>query len=356
MTTKTKPWISGFCGPDMPKDSHARCDDHPRSDGKACACPHHQTPAGGHVPVDDPADVTVERESSHVPPAGPIPDDPTGFHLDIPEEHYHRHPTSLSQSGAKLILQAPALFDHSRRHPVYKRIFDVGSAAHQEVLGKGAGIVVIQRTTVDKKTGEILEVVDAPDLRSASAQEHQKQIRTEGKIPVTRKEYDHVQAMAEVLAGHKRAMELFTEGDAEVSAFCIDEPTGVMRRARFDFLTSNICVDYKSAESADPWAFARNAVDYGYDIQDAFYLDLLEDLGHPADAFTFVVQQKQAPYLVSVVELDEDSREHGRRRYQRALEVFAECTATGVWPPFVPEDTHQTVRIPDWALRREGIA
>ena len=363
---QTRPWISGFCNPSNPKDSHARCDGFRKPDGVPCTCFHHweseqsptvdtatvvvvETPAGGHAP--DAGVGAVE-----IPLAGSaIPEDPTGFHLDIPEEEYHRHPTSVSQSGAKLLLQAPALFDHHRRHPVVKRIFDYGSAAHQKVLGVGPEVVVIQRTITDRKTGAVLDVIDAPDLRSTSAQEHQAQIRAEGNIPVTRKEYRQIEDMVEKLQTHTRAMELLSEGDAEVSAWCVDDATGVMRRARFDFLPPTICVDYKTSESADPWAFARNAVEYGYDIQDPFYLDLLEDLGHPAEAFCFIVQMKKPPYLVSVVELDEDSREHGRRRYERALEIFADCTKSGNWPGFVPDDSYQTVRIPDWALRNEGI-
>lgn len=35
------PWRSGFCGDDMPPESHRRCDEHPRSDGVPCICPHH---------------------------------------------------------------------------------------------------------------------------------------------------------------------------------------------------------------------------------------------------------------------------------------------------------------------------
>lgn len=317
-----------------------------------------ETPAGGPAPEAAPLVVgPVEQEVvATAPPAGPvIPDDPTGLHPDIPEEEYHRHIGSLSQSGAKLILQAPALFDYERQHPVVKRIFEYGSAAHQKVLGVGPEIVVIQRTITNRK-GDVLDVVDAKDLRTDSAQAHQKEIRAAGGIPVLRKEYNQIEAMADRLANHKRAMEVFSGGQAEISAWCVDEYTGVMRRARFDYLAPRVCGDYKTAESADPWAFARKAVDYGYDIQAAWYLDLLEDLGVDVEAFAFVVQQKTPPYLVSVVELDEDSIEHGRRRYMRALEIFRSCTESGYWPPFVPEHEHRTVRIPEYHLRREGLS
>jgi hypothetical protein len=261
----------------------------------------------------------------------------------------------VSQSGAKLLLQAPALFDYQRSHPVFKRIFDFGSAAHQKVLGKGPEVVVIQREIVDRKTKEVIDRVDAPDLRSNSAQEHQQQIRAAGNIPVLRKEYQQIEDMADKLSHHTLAMELLSIGDSEVSAFCVDEHTGVMRRGRYDHLADTIGVDYKTSTTADPFSFGKTAVDYGYDQQTAWYLDLAEDLGQPLDAFPFVVQAKDAPYLVTVVELDDDSIERGRRRNHRALEIFRSCTENGHWPSYLPDTEYATVRVPSWALRAEGI-
>ena len=65
---------------------------------------------------------------------------------DIPEGAYHADPVpggSLSRSGAKLLLQSPAKFDWRRTHGVKpKRAWDIGTAAHTEVLGTGAEMVV----------------------------------------------------------------------------------------------------------------------------------------------------------------------------------------------------------------------
>jgi len=36
--TAEKPWLSGWCNPSNPLDSHKRCADHPRRDGKPCSC------------------------------------------------------------------------------------------------------------------------------------------------------------------------------------------------------------------------------------------------------------------------------------------------------------------------------
>jgi hypothetical protein len=46
--TEPRPWLSGFCNPSNPPDSHDRC--HGTTAGKGgvvlvCSCPHHAVPA-----------------------------------------------------------------------------------------------------------------------------------------------------------------------------------------------------------------------------------------------------------------------------------------------------------------------
>jgi hypothetical protein len=168
-------------------------------------------------------------------------------------------------------------------------------------------------------------------------------------------EMQRVRDMADALKRHPLAMRLLSDGLPEVSAFAVDDDTKVMRRGRFDWLGKTILSDYKTSTTADPKAFARSAVDFGYDVQSAWYLDLAADIGHPAQAFAFIVQMKEPPYLVEVVELDDLSVERGRRRYRRALQIFADCTESGNWPGYQIDTEFTTVRVPDWALREEGI-
>lgn len=260
-----------------------------------------------------------------------------GFIDDLDEPTYHAHPTSLSVSGAKVLLKAPALFKWQREHPVHKDVFDVGSAAHKLVLGVGA---------------EIVEV-DADSWRTKAAQEAKAAARAEGKIPLLAADHERVKAMADALTEHRLAMRLLSEGRPEVSAFAIDEATGVLRRGRFDWLGATILTDYKSAASSEPDAFVRAAVNFGYHMQAAWYLDLAADLGHPAPAFAFIVQEKEPPYLPTVIELPRELVDIGRRRNARALERFRDCTESNLWPGYVPDDTFATPTAPGWALRED---
>jgi hypothetical protein len=256
-----------------------------------------------------------------------------GFYDDVDEADYHADRDSLSHSGAKTILKAPALFRWEQEHAIYKREFDFGSAAHSLVLGAGPDI----------------QVLEFKDRRTNAYKDAEAAAREAGKIPLLSKDYTVVEQMADQLTQHRLAAELLSSGRPEVSAYAVDEETGVRRRCRYDWLSSVILTDYKSAVSSDPNAFRRKAADFGYHCQAGWYLDVAKALGHPAEAFAFIVQMKTEPYLVSVIELSPRAVERGRELNRRAIDIYADCMATGVWPGYAPDDTFTTVDLPGWA-------
>jgi hypothetical protein len=265
-----------------------------------------------------------------------------GVHDDYPEADYHRHP-ALSASGAKKLLppSCPAIYrweqDNGRPD---KRVFDLGHAAHAKVLGVGAEVVT----------------VNAADWRTKAAKEAAEAARAEDKVPLLTHEVAQVDSMAEALLRHPFASALFDPargGRPEQSLFWRDDRHGVDRRARLDWLPATdggrlIIPDYKSAVSAEPKAFAKAAANFNYHMQDAWYRDAVTALGLAEDVvFVFAVQEKTAPYLVTVCELDAEAVLVGRRRNDLALEVFAECAATGVWPGY--SDDVELISLPAWA-------
>jgi hypothetical protein len=275
-----------------------------------------------------------------------IPDDPTGFHASIDEQAYHGHQGSLSQSGAKVILRSPRHFKHYLEHPVYKTVFDFGTAAHALVLGVGAEITVHEYDA---------EAVKSPKATNAWKAQ-QAAVRAAGGVLLLPDEYATVQAMADELSGHTMAARLLSDGEAEVSAFAVDEPTGVLRRARFDWLGPAVLSDYKTAVSSDPNEFLRAAVKLKYHMQAAWYLDLAAQLDHPAPAFAFIVQEKEPPYVVTVIELPEELVDRGRDLNRRALERFRDCTDAGLWPGYIADHLVATPAAPAWAFRDEEPA
>lgn len=264
------------------------------------------------------------------------------------DEDYHSDP-ALSSSGAKRLLppSCPALFQHERQHGrPPKASFDYGHAAHAKVLGIGAELVV----------------VEAEDWRTKAAQQQRAEAYAAGKVPVLAREARQVDAMADAIAAHPLASALLDpdRGAPEQSIFWRDNEHGIERRARLDWLPDSdggrlIVADYKSAISAERSAIRKAVASFGYYQQAPWYIDALHALGLAEEvAFLFVFQEKAAPYLVNVVELDAEAMRIGRQRNHRAMEVFAECSATGVWPGY--SDDVDLISLPGWATYLEESA
>lgn len=340
-----RPWRSGWCNRSNPPESHKRClgqylDDRANGRGAVpCGCDCHQEPTHKESPGAAP-DAARQGEAQAMPDQqtkGGTDIEP-GLHFDLDEKEYHSHRGSLSHSGAKTLLRAPALFRWEQDHPVYKDVFDFGHAAHAKVLGVGAKIVVVH----------------ADDWRSKAAREARDAARAEGKTPLLAKDAAKVDDMAAELLRHRLAAQLLTSGRPEVSAFCEDPATGVLRRSRFDWVEDRgILVDYKTTVCSEPNAFVRSSIKYGYHSQHAWYLDIGTDLDLSPTAFAFIAQEKEPPYLVTVIELPADLVEHGRARNRRALERFRDCTDSGHWPGYVPDTTFATPTAPPWGFRDE---
>jgi hypothetical protein len=165
--------------------------------------------------------------------------------------------------------------------------------------------------------------------------------------------------MAAAIRKHDIASALLhpDHGQPEQAIFWQDTETSVWRRALIDWLPElghgrPIAVDYKTTVSAEKDAIRKSVARYGYHQQDPWYLDAVQAIGYPPDtAFVFIFQEKQAPYLVTVVQLDDTARAIGRERNRRALEVYRDCTATGIWPGH--SNDIESISLPAWAERRE---
>lgn len=281
----------------------------------------------------------------------------------VPEALYHRGivdgEPSLSHSGMKTLLgKTPAHFRHEVDHPedrTQKKSFDLGSAAHAYVLGAGQDMIAeIRRGGGDDEhpfgTGEPYE-----DFRTKDAQTKRDLAYSLDLVPILARDTERVHAMVAALMRHERAAELLTApGTSEVSAFVRDPETGVLLRARFDRLRGDgLIVDYKTGVTADPVAFSKRAFDYGYYLQDPTYRHVLQLCDVEPAGFEFVLQETTPPYEVAVVHLEEPTRALGTLRMRLAIEIFAECSQTGVWPGYPAESVG--VDVPLWALRAAGI-
>ena len=215
--------------------------------------------------------------------------------LDMPEREYHAHP-ALNASTLKAVDKHPlkkVRHDLDNR-PGYNPAVTLGSAAHRLILeGTGDGIVLI----------------DKPDYRTKEARVSRDAALAAGQIPLLPHEHEQVVAMCAAVKEDDTAGPLLTGHQPEVSVFA--DLYGQPCKARLDAWHTDdgtgrpLIVDLKTTQDADPETFARTALTYGYDHQMAHYRTIMEAETGTLPRFLFVLVEEAAPYLVSVVELDD---------------------------------------------------
>lgn len=250
-----------------------------------------------------------------------------GVYDDVDAAIYHSDPVpggSLSSTGArKLATECPAAFKHwlDNQGP-YKKEFDFGTAAHKVVLGDGPELVLVERDIWN--TNEVKEEI--------------KKIRGAGNIPLKQRDLDKVHAMAKALREHPEAAELLEPGSGVAERTVIWNDRGVWRRIRIDWARHDgTLVDYKSCRSANPSKLSNHIFEYGYHQQQEYYRDGALEFGltELVCPFKFIFQEKEPPYLVSVIELDSTACGIGSHLNEVALNTYALCRESGEWPGYL---------------------
>lgn len=260
-----------------------------------------------------------------------------GLVFDMPAADYH---TSISEDGpilsatrAKTLLQSggPAKYRHQQANPVQKKAYDEGNAAHAFALGKDA---------------ERLVIIDADSYRTAKAQDLRDAAYANGKTPLIPKQVKVAQDMANELRRHPLAMESL-QGQAEVSMFYRHD-SGVWLRSRLDVMADGFSADYKTTKDASTAGFEREAFGYGYHMQAGWYRRMRHWLTGDLLPYRIVAQEKTAPYLISVWELDTEYLGMGEQQMDEAIAIYRECTEADDWPGYPAE--LQQLTPPDWAV------
>ncbi len=264
----------------------------------------------------------------------------------LPEDVYHaggvRTPgPQTSQSALKKLIPpyVPREFQYALLNPEGpKRAFDVGSAAHTLVLGRGAEYVACpeDHLSADRK------------MTTTKAKNWAYVQRKTGRIPLHPDDYEAVYRMADAILAHPRAAELVTDPARlpEVSAYC-EISDGLWLRSRFDLLGGGL-VDFKTSVKPKPGDFRSSAWDYGYHVQDVAYRRAWQLVtGQPDPGpMTFVVVGKEPPHLVSICTLDSTFERLGREQLDASIASYLEQRAKHgapedpavVWDG-LPEDT-----------------
>jgi hypothetical protein len=253
-----------------------------------------------------------------------------GIYDGISNADYHAHPALGSTSLKTLATRTPAHYQWDKTHPKHSDAFTIGTAAHSVILEDDlSGIVT----------------VDADNWLTKAAKEAKVAVLADGRQPLLRKEFLQVMEMRDAVMDHPVARELFTGHRAEASVFW--EEDGLALKARPDAWKPGQLVDLKTTINADPREFGKTAYNFGYHQSNAHYIDGVKAATGETLPFTFVLVEKTAPYLVSVVTLDWEAIELGRALNDRAKRIYKECTETGNWPGY---PASEPIELPTFAV------
>ncbi len=258
----------------------------------------------------------------------------TGFIPDMPNDDYHAS-EGISKSGLDKIARSPAYYKGCKQK-ASTRPMEIGTAIHAAIL---------EPERFDKEY-----FITEEDKRTSKKYKDAKAIYG-GEFTLTTQEGEKVSGMRESVGANYSAMQhLLSDGDAELSAFCIDPETGINIRARFDWITkSRIVVDVKKTQDVRPNKFAKSVNEYRYHVQEAMYSFIYKQItGDDLEAFYFLAVEEEAPHSNQIYLLDDTAREIGAYYFRRDLRIYADCINSGKWPE--ADNGGGIIELPNFAI------
>jgi hypothetical protein len=264
---------------------------------------------------------------------------------DMPAAQYHSAP-DLGSGSIRELLKSPKHFaayrdGGSETTPAMR----LGTLAHTATLEPAVwSRRYVRDVEGDGRTKAVKEA------REALAQ----RVAAEGMSVVRPDDYDTAEAIAKSVRVHPAASALLRyAADVELSVFWEDGDTGVPCKARIDLVAKTpagiVLCDLKTTADASEDAASKALVNYSLDTQAAHYIDGYEAAtGETVAHYALIFVESGAPHDVLVRALGNATLARGRTRRIKALDLWAECTASGKWPG--RDEKIATIDAPSWAL------
>ena len=273
------------------------------------------------------------------------PIDTPGVYSHVSIDAYHSTTIcvgpSVSSSGLRTIFtQSPAHFysdsaynkdnddDDDDEKKAESEAFILGRAAHHILLGED-----------NFSTGFIMRPLEAPDGRAwngnnASCREWLEKEAKAGRTVLTPKQIKTIRGMARSLAKDELVSAGILNGGIELSAFWLDEKTGVWCKIRPDSIpndsgdVADLKTTIKMGDEIDRSIF----LEYRYDMQgEMIRWGLREICGLKVESFSLVFVGKKKPFAVDTVTIKEEDLDAAGKDLRAALDTFAYCLKTGNW-------------------------
>jgi hypothetical protein len=244
----------------------------------------------------------------------------------IQDRNEYRAFPALNQSAAKvLIANSPAHYQAYINTPQEEtKALKFGTFVHAAVLEPDTlNDLYATAPEVDRRTKEGKETWAA--FATANA----------GKTILDAEE----SAIGHLVASHAR-LALKTHGvvfDATEVMFHVDY-CGVPLKAAIDGVAGDYLWDIKTTDDASPAGMLKAIRNYRYNLQ-AYWYRLVYELatGRRPLGFRFLFVEKEPPFATAVCEVGPELMSYAVSDFEKAITLFKECSATGVWPSY-PEE------------------
>lgn len=257
----------------------------------------------------------------------------------------------ISWSKLKIIGKSPAHYRHALLQPEPERsdALILGNATHVSVFEPEEFSSRFAIWREGRRAGKEWEA-----FKKSNA----------GRDILTEDQALEVHAIAKAVRDDAPASKYVSGGRAEVSITwtqTLPEFAGMPEmvaecKGRLDFVADcGVLIDLKTARDGSPVGFGRQAATLSYLGQVSWYRDGYEAATGQRLPFKFIVAEKGAPHVVTVVNVPEEllalGRDHHEYGYRTLLRRLALCRAESRYPGYAT--TEVDLVLPKWALPQD---
>jgi exodeoxyribonuclease VIII len=180
----------------------------------------------------------------------------------------------------------------------------------------------------------------------------------EGKTIIKKRELDAAQRIADAVRRNKHAQRYLRQGVAEQILVWVDAKTGLLCKARLDFVSSaidgvDVLVELKTSADVSPRIFSQRFAQLGYDVQVAHYQDGWKAITGRTLYLKCPAIENKEPHDIIVYDLLE-TVDIGRQIKDELLAKVAAHRKSGEWPG--QADREVSLQLPRWRDPNEGSA
>lgn len=232
---------------------------------------------------------------------------------------------ALNQSAAKKLLVSPAHYQAYINTPQEEtKALRFGTFVHAAILEPHTlNDLYATAPDVDKRTKE------------GKAAWAEFATLNEGKTILDAEE----SALGHLVASHaKMALKHHKVAFGLTEAMYHVDYNGIPLKAAIDGVSGDYLWDIKTTDDASAAGMLKAIRNYRYNLQ-AYWYRLVYELatGHRPLGFRFLFVEKEPPFATAVCEVGPELMSWAIADFEKALTLYRDCTASGVWPAY-PDD------------------